>query len=359
MGANTIESSRMLGDDVTSKQFSGIYCFLVLVTFLVVAGCGTTQHSAPVVDYAAIDTQPSLDSTDSTLDEEGRFYVVQRGDTLYSIALDHGINLKELAEWNNITNPGAIQLGQRINLSVPSTQTQTSPQTQPLLIALPHQGFPADNTPAVEMPRPTSEMESVGNQVITEPKALVLPYSDQALVQLQGLAHPALIAPTPSISLPEVPTQTNVTATGLNTRIENAPEPQNTSINATLNRSNIDWMWPTEGKLLEGFSDKSKGVRISGVAGQPVLASAAGQVVYSGSGLRGYGKLLIIKHNNTYLSAYAHNSKILVQEGDTVTKGQKIAEMGNSDTDTVKLHFEIRKNGKPVDPLQFLPGKSG
>jgi lipoprotein NlpD len=87
-----------------------------------------------------------------------------------------------------------------------------------------------------------------------------------------------------------------------------------------------------------------------------VLASAAGQVVYSGSGLRGYGKLLIIKHNNTYLSAYAHNSRILVQEGETVAKGQKIAEMGSSDTDSVKLHFEIRKNGKPVDPLKFLPG---
>ena len=92
------------------------------------------------------------------------------------------------------------------------------------------------------------------------------------------------------------------------------------------------------------------------MVGQPVLASAAGQVVYSGSGLRGYGKLLIIKHNDTYLSAYAHNSRILVQEGETVAKGQKIAEMGSSDTDSVKLHFEIRKNGKPVDPLKFLPG---
>ncbi|MBA2484113.1 MAG: LysM peptidoglycan-binding domain-containing protein, partial [Nitrosomonas sp.] len=182
MGANTSESLRMLGDDVTSNQFGVVYCLWVLVICLIIAGCGTTQHTAPVVDYSAVDIQSSLDSTDGTLDEEGRFYVVQRGDTLYSIALDHGINLKELAEWNNITNPGAIQLGQRINLSVPSTQSQTSPQTQPLLIALPHQGLSAENTPAVEMPQPTSGMERAGDRLITEPKALVLPYSDRALV---------------------------------------------------------------------------------------------------------------------------------------------------------------------------------
>jgi len=116
-------------------------------------------------------------------------------------------------------------------------------------------------------------------------------------------------------------------------------------------------VWPARGKLVTGFSDTAnlKGIDIAGKAGQPVLASAAGKVVYAGTGLRGYGKLVIVKHNADYLSAYAHNREILVKEGQQVTKGQKIAEMGNTDSDQVKLHFEIRQRGKPVDPLRFLP----
>ena len=114
---------------------------------------------------------------------------------------------------------------------------------------------------------------------------------------------------------------------------------------------------PTNGKVVGEFSESAnrKGIDIAGKQGQPVVASAAGKVVYSGSGLRGYGKLVIIKHNNTYLSAYAHNDQVLVKEGQTVTKGQKIAEMGSTDSDQVKLHFEIRKLGKPVDPAKYLP----
>ena len=113
---------------------------------------------------------------------------------------------------------------------------------------------------------------------------------------------------------------------------------------------------PTQGKLVASFSeaDNRKGVDIAGKLGQPIFASAPGKVVYSGSGLRGYGKLLIIKHNKTYLSAYAHNDQLLVKEGETVTRGQKIAEMGNTDTDQVQLHFEVRRLGKPVDPANFL-----
>ncbi|MGH8685337.1 MAG: peptidoglycan DD-metalloendopeptidase family protein, partial [Nitrosospira sp.] len=121
----------------------------------------------------------------------------------------------------------------------------------------------------------------------------------------------------------------------------------------------VEWIWPVKGKLLEAFSESTKGIDIAGKSGQSVSASAAGKVVYSGAGLRGYGKLIIIKHNSTYLSAYAHNNKLLVKEGQTVTKGQKIAEMGNTDANLVKLHFEIRKNGKPVDPMKHLPGISG
>lgn len=348
MGASAIKQLISPGVAVNSRYCVLVYRLLPIIFFLVVAGCGSTQRSAPVVDRTLNDSQILQESADSTVDAEVQYYVVQRGDTLYSIALDHGINLRELAEWNNITNPGAIKPGQQISLSVPSRQARSMP------IDVPHQGFPAGDATATETPYLMGEAKTISPRVVSEPKGVVLPYSEQALVQLQGLAHPALMAP-PSSSLRSH--EVTATAAGQTTRIENAPEPPQRSTSATSNNSNIDWIWPTEGKLLEGFSDKSKGVRISGVVGQPVLASAAGQVVYSGSGLRGYGKLLIIKHNNTYLSAYAHNSRILVQEGETVAKGQKIAEMGSSDTDSVKLHFEIRKNGKPVDPLKFLPAE--
>ena len=121
----------------------------------------------------------------------------------------------------------------------------------------------------------------------------------------------------------------------------------------------MTWEWPAQGRLLYGFGQgaNQKGVGIEGRSGQPVLAAAAGKVVYSGSGLRGYGKLIIVKHNASYLSVYAHNSQILVKEGQTVAKGQKIAEIGSTDSDRVALHFEIRRLGKPIDPLQYLPEK--
>jgi lipoprotein NlpD len=119
----------------------------------------------------------------------------------------------------------------------------------------------------------------------------------------------------------------------------------------------LAWVWPAKGKVVTGFSETAnlKGIDIAGTAGQAVLASAGGTVVYAGTGLRGYGKLIIVKHSGTYLSAYAHNKEILVKEGQQVAKGQKIAEMGSTDADQVKLHFEIRRHGKPVDPLRYLP----
>jgi lipoprotein NlpD len=117
----------------------------------------------------------------------------------------------------------------------------------------------------------------------------------------------------------------------------------------------VDWTWPARGRVTATFTDAGKGIDIAGAKGEAVLAAGSGRVVYSGTGLRGYGKLVILKHNETWLSAYAHNEKLLVNEGDVVKKGQKIAEMGASDTDSVKLHFEIRKQGSPVDPLKLLP----
>ena len=120
----------------------------------------------------------------------------------------------------------------------------------------------------------------------------------------------------------------------------------------------IAWIWPAQGKLIAGFDEvKNKGFDIDGKAGDPIIAAGDGRVVYAGAGLRGYGNLIILKHNNTFLTAYAHNQTLLVKEDQSVKKGQKIAEMGNSDADRVKLHFEIRRQGKPVDPARYLPAK--
>ena len=171
---------------------------------------------------------------------------------------------------------------------------------------------------------------------MTTPQAVKLPYSKSALAKLQATpaesAAPAASAPAASASADEAR--------------EEPADP-----------NKLVWGWPTKGKVIAGFNENGgpKGVQIAGNLGQAIVASAPGRVVYTGNGLRGYGNLVIIKHNDTYLSAYAHNRVVLVKQGDVVTRGQKIAEMGKSDANRVMLHFEIRRMGKPVDPMKFLP----
>ena len=161
----------------------------------------------------------------------------------------------------------------------------------------------------------------------------------------------ALLAPKPP------PEAAAIAATAAAPRSEPPPKAPAAAAPDIDDDEKIDWVWPAKGKVVVGFSETAnlKGIDIAGASGEPVIASAGGKVVYVGNGLRGYGKLVIVKHNKTWLSAYAHNREILVKEGQQVTKGQKIAEMGNTDADTVKLHFEIRRLGKPVDPARYLP----
>jgi len=253
------------------------------------------------------------------------FHVVKKGDTLYSIALDYGQDYRELAAWNNLEDPALIRLDQRLRLFPPDRVGE---------LALP-QAVPLEMPPA-----------PVAVPVKTEPKARKLPYSEQALVQLKA-ATPKPAAASPPTAAPPAKPAVKAPAT---------PAPKEAG-GADVR---LVWEWPTQGKLIYGFGEgtNQKGVGIEGRSGQAVLASAPGKVVYSGSGLRGYGKLIIIKHNTSYLSVYAHNNQILVKEGQSVAKGQKIAEMGNSDSDRVGLHFEIRRLGKPIDPLQYLPERS-
>ena len=157
-----------------------------------------------------------------------------------------------------------------------------------------------------------------------------------------------------------VPQSSATPASGTPTQAASAakptPAPAAAPTAASTGEDDVAWIWPTNGNLIAGFDEvKNKGLDIGGKVGEPILAAGDGRVVYAGAGLRGYGNLIILKHNNTFLTAYAHNQTLLVKEDQTVKKGQKIAEMGNSDADRVKLHFEVRRQGKPVDPSRYLP----
>jgi lipoprotein NlpD len=320
----------------TSSFYAGV---LFLAANLLVGGCAT-QPPAPVVEKSPGAVQAAKPATETMAPKKsvahGEFYTVQKGDTVYSIALAQDLDYKELEQWNNISDPTAISVGQQLRLTPPPNAVITAP----LMTAPGVEGTPVETVEGKPLPLP--------GMLKTEPKAVKLPYSDQALAQVQKLeATQTTAAPLPETK-PENKAQSN-TEIKAETRTDNKkPGP------AT---GEIDWGWPATGKIVSGFSETAnlKGVDIAGKLGQPVFASAPGKVVYSGSGLRGYGKLIIIKHNDTYLSAYAHNSEILVKEGQSVVKGQKIGEMGDSDADQVKLHFEIRRLGKPVDPLKYLP----
>ena len=326
-------------------------CASLAAVALVLAGC-MTRPPAPVDErgppiFFPPPSPPPPAAVAREPEAPPRLYTVKRGETLAQIALEQGLDYRELAVWNNIENPNVIRVGQVLVLSPPG-QAGTGPGgvvTAPLVTA---PSIAPSNEARALMTSPGR-----GNTPTfkTEPRAMKLPYSDQALAQLErppiSIAAPPAPATAPATAA--APASTNI-AKATPSRPESARVPE-------IDDAKLDWTWPTSGKVIKGFSEGSnlKGIDIGGKAGQPVLASAAGRVVYAGAGLRGYGKLVIVKHNNTYLSAYAHNREILVKEGQQVSKGQKIGEMGDTDADQVKLHFEIRRLGKPIDPAKFLP----
>jgi lipoprotein NlpD len=224
---------------------------------------------------------------------EAGYREVRVGDTLYSIAWESGRDYRDLARWNRIAPPYVIKPGQKLRLLPPAGADQAS---RPILKPLP----------------PTSSQRATAEK-----------------------------APEKKKSAEEKP-----------------PSPAKQYVAAGATRQ-LDWIWPAEGTLLERYSANgpNKGIDIAGRKGQPILAAAAGQVVYQGGGLRGYGQLIIIKHNADFLSAYAHCDRIYVKEGNVIKRGQKIADMGSSGADRAKLHFEVRYRGAPVDPQDYLPKK--
>jgi lipoprotein NlpD len=321
----------------------------IVMIVAVLAGCASRTRapvedrtSAPPPPMAAPATAPAAPT--AAAEAPVPTYVVKRGDTLYQIALDTGLDYRELAAWNNIENVNLIRVGQVLRLTAPgesvsSTGVTTAPLRAAPVVVEARPGAPAASAPSPAISRNTDNYKS-------QPKAFKEPYSEHALREAARVTAPgpdtvAMAAPT----LPAAP------------RVEPPTPPSRAGANDGDDDDKLDWVWPAKGKVVGTFSETAnlKGIDIAGNAGQPVLASASGTVVYAGTGLRGYGKLIIVKHNKTYLSAYAHNRDILVKEGEKVAKGQKIAEMGNTDASEVKLHFEIRRLGKPMDPARYLP----
>ncbi len=331
---------------------------LASVSVLILAGCGASPtNRAPVEDrgigarapqsapasapVAAVpassapmpgEAAPASAKTLPGAENAGKpgFYTVKPGDTLIRIGLDNGQNWRDVVRWNAIENPNQIEVGQVLRVIPPVPG--------------------AAGTPVAAAPGgAASAPAGAASGAVTRP------------VASQGAAGTAL-PPAASGSQAARPAAGNVVATApaSSTNGANTPNTGAAAPAAPASAANADddiaWIWPTPGTVLAGFDEvKNKGLDIGGPAGSPVMAAADGRVVYVGAGLRGYGNLIILKHNNTYLTAYAHNQTLLVKEDQSVRKGQKIAEMGSSDADRVKLHFEVRRQGKPVDPAKYLP----
>ncbi|PXW95262.1 murein DD-endopeptidase MepM/ murein hydrolase activator NlpD [Sphaerotilus hippei] len=271
------------------------------------AGCASGVKPRAPVEDRSVPVRAGASSTPSDpnrlppgSENAGKpgYYMVKPGDTLIRIGLETGQNWKDLQRWNTLDNADRIEVGQVLRV-VPPGLDPTSSASRP-----------------------------IGAARLPEPRPAPLPASGAAP------AAPVASAPAPT------------------------PTPAPAAPAAAPDDDGINWMWPTGGAVLAAFDDaRNKGVALAGKEGDPVLATADGRVVYAGAGLRGYGNLVIIKHNEVYLSAYAHNRALLVKDEQVVRRGQKIAEMGSTDAERVQLHFEIRRRGKPVDPMRLLPAR--
>jgi lipoprotein NlpD len=304
---------------------------------LTVVGCSSSGYRAPVLDVTSPNGQSNSTNTLSAKSQKsakeinfnGNFntYKVKKGDTLYSIAWNSSSDVKSLATYNKLKPPYTIYTGQVLNLKPPTTKSISNSQKI----------------------SKKSQLVSVGEKKVKKEVVLekVKGYSPNA-VEKKLIPEKKVIPKKVVTTIPAkktVPTKT----------VPQAPKPV-----VTQSKKINSWSWPAKGKVIESFVASQagmKGISIENQRGTSIYAASDGQVVYAGSGLRGYGNLIIIKHSNDYLSAYAHNESLLVSENEQIKKGQKIALMGDSGTDSVHLHFEIRYRGKSVDPLRYLNRK--
>jgi lipoprotein NlpD len=285
------------------------------MTAILASGCASYSGRAPVGRDASEAPRPTSGARLTK-----KFYTVRRDDTLYSIAFRAGVDFRNLAARNNISAPHVIYPGQRLALTA--------------------------KKPAKSRAKPT-------------PKASPRSASSSALGPKKATAKSAASHPKPSSvknrssqTAKATPRRPSTTSTEGPQRARETPARESVS----TDNKRVIWNWPIKGKIIRRYSQEgNRGLDIGGRRGSTIRAAAGGKVVYSGSGLIGYGKLIIIKHNERFLTAYAHNRTILVSEGEVVKRGAPVARMGSSGTSRVKLHFEIRKDGRPVDPLRYLP----
>jgi lipoprotein NlpD len=367
---------------------------LGLLVIVAVAGAACTSNvPAPVEDRSVskptastspnprgaapvVDARPPTGAVTSpnTAAMTGPTHTVQRGENLLGIAVAYNVNYRDLAEWNGLANPSAISVGQVLRVTAPegwirgatsadsaalkpstavSGAVTTAAVKPPTTIeakpigseAAPNSTTPTTSAPAASATPTTSTTPATPITAPTksEPKANKVPYSDSTLAQMSDSAAPAATS-TPAIT--PAPTTTNPTTSSP------ASPPTSASTSPT---GALQLGWPTkETKVLRGFSEQNKGLNLAGKKGDAVLAAGTGKVLLA-STLRGYGKIVIVQHDSQYLTAYAHNDKLLVKEGQQVKRGERIAEMGNSGSEQVMLHFEVRKGGVPIDPTPFLP----
>jgi len=319
------------------------------------AGCSSTPVQAPVSDIRPPPAapKPAAAAPAATVVPPGH-YMVKRGDTLYSIALENGADYRDVARWNKLDDPTKIAVGQVLRVTPPEGETAVQVGAAHGAPAL--QSRPLDGAIATAAPQGQGDG---GTKVA--PKALRLPYSESNYAMLAKGEPGTTAAPAGPQPVAMAPTGAAAAAAAAKPAAQ-APAAQAEapkSAPAAREAGALDFIWPARGSVLAKFSEpNNKGVDIGGKPGDPVVAAAAGQVLYTGTGIRGFGKLIVIRHENGFSSVYAHNREILVKEGQTVSRGQRIADLGDSDADRPKLHFEIRKAGKPVDPLLYLPGNS-
>lgn len=318
------------------KKFRIVFLVMLISA---IAGCSTTRNSAPVVDrtLGGVKAKPAILKPDLKVADNRGYYTVKKGDTLIHIALEFGQNYRDIITWNNLSNPNDIKVDQALRVLPP----------EPGAIPDGAQIGSVATASGVEVrPLPNPSVVQAAVPAKTAPRGDKRIYSEATWAELQKNDTSPILASATKI----VPSKT-VDAT------KPAEKPTEVPNVAVGDEEGVSWMWPADGKIVATYDDGKKGIDIAGKIGQQVLAAGSGKVMYAGSGIRGYGNLVIVKHTNNLLSAYAHNKTILVKEGQIVNKGQKIAEMGSSDSDAVKLHFEIRQQGKPVDPSKFLPNR--
>jgi lipoprotein NlpD len=302
---------------------------VVLMSSALLAACGTSLNRAPVEDRAAGRSPSSAPAAAAPADAPGKplpgvenlgkpgYYAVKPGDTLMRVALENGQAWRDIARWNNIDNPNVLEVGQVLRVLPPGV-----------------------------------DASAAAARAVTVAKVDIKPLDAKPVngaASAPAAAQPASPTPVVAAAPPVVAAATSPAPTATPAQAAPPAAPRDAD-------DDVAWAWPSTATVAAPFDEgRSKGLVFAGKAGDPVLAAADGRVVYAGSGLRGFGNLVIVKHNNSYLTAYAHNQTLLVKEDQAVRRGQRIAEMGSSDAERVQLLFEIRRLGKPIDPARLLP----